>query len=302
MTVIRIKRSSTPGAVPALEAGEFAVNLVDKRLFTANSTDVFDAFQQTSANVHIQTNSSAISFRVGNSTVNSTFTANSLSIANSTVTLSLTRPTAAQRNSANYFLNSNSQWIQIVGGANNQLQFNNNGVLAGSAGFTVNASSNTLSVANTIQANSLYFQANGNIRIQHTSANNLLIQTPNTLSINCNTVNSSIIYTGQQNFLVANVTSSGGTISWPVATAQVARYSATQHSTLAAPTGAVQGGTYVFIFKQHASSSFTLGFNVAYKFPDGEPPTASPEHGAVDIMTCVYENGVMNCVYQNRFG
>lgn len=60
------KRSSTPGATPTLLAGELAFNLADKRVFTANSSVVFDALQATSSNLTI-TNSV---LTVGNTTVN----------------------------------------------------------------------------------------------------------------------------------------------------------------------------------------------------------------------------------------
>lgn len=41
-SVIKLKRSSTPGSTPgSLEAGELAINLVDKKLFSSNGTSVF---------------------------------------------------------------------------------------------------------------------------------------------------------------------------------------------------------------------------------------------------------------------
>ncbi len=48
--------------------------------------------------------------------------------------------------------------------------------------------------------------------------------------------------------------------------AQIAKHTATENTTLANPTNMVDGGTYQFIFTQHASSAKTLAFGNAYIF------------------------------------
>lgn len=43
--LLKLKRSSTAGATPSsLQAGELAINVKDKKLFSANSTGVFSIF------------------------------------------------------------------------------------------------------------------------------------------------------------------------------------------------------------------------------------------------------------------
>jgi len=42
-STIKLKRSLTPGAVPgSLEAGELAINIADKKLFSSNGSSVFN--------------------------------------------------------------------------------------------------------------------------------------------------------------------------------------------------------------------------------------------------------------------
>jgi len=147
------KRSSTTTNVPTLAAGELAFNLADKRVFTANSTVVFDAFQNTTSNIAIS-NSSGILF-VGNTTVNLVINSTSVSIANSTVTFTIVRPTAAQQ-AGSYFLHANGSWATASGGSgtpggsNTQIQYNDSGAFAGSAGLTFNNTTNTVTIANSL--------------------------------------------------------------------------------------------------------------------------------------------------------
>ena len=49
-SIIKLKRSSTPGAVPSsLEEGELAINTADQRLHSANSSSVFTLFDGAQA-------------------------------------------------------------------------------------------------------------------------------------------------------------------------------------------------------------------------------------------------------------
>jgi len=149
------KRSSTTTNVPTLAAGELAFNLVDKRVFTANSTVVFDAFQNTTSNIAIS-NSSGILF-IGNSTINLIINSTSVTLANSTVSFSVTRPTAAEQ-AGNYYLHANGSWALVAGGggggtpggANTQIQYNDSNTFAGSAGLTFNNTTNAVTIANSL--------------------------------------------------------------------------------------------------------------------------------------------------------
>jgi hypothetical protein len=55
----------------------------------------------------------------------------------------------------NYFIGDGSQLTGISGGANTQVQYNANGVFAGSAAFTFDQDSNTLSISNTVATTNL---------------------------------------------------------------------------------------------------------------------------------------------------
>lgn len=108
-------------------------------------------------------------------------------------------------------------------------------------------------------------------------------------------------FTAQQNFASASITSSGASIAWNLNTAQFANHTFTENTTLANPTNMVNGGTYVIIFTQHASSPKTLAYGNAYKWPNGTAPTISSTNGAVDIYTFVSDGTSMYGVAQQKF-
>lgn len=95
------------------------------------------------------------------------------------------------------------------------------------------------------------------------------------------------VWTAQQNFQAVAITSSAGSIAWNLATAQVASHTATENTTLAAPSNIVAGGTYILLWTQHASAPKTLAFNAAYKFPGGVDPTVTATNGALDVFTFI---------------
>lgn len=97
-------------------------------------------------------------------------------------------------------------------------------------------------------------------------------------------------YTAQQYFPAVALTSSSNSIAWNAQTAQAAKHTATENTTLANPTNLVDGATYTFIWTQHASSPKTLAFGNAYKWAGGVVPVATPTNSAVDIYT-FYSNG-----------
>lgn len=94
-------------------------------------------------------------------------------------------------------------------------------------------------------------------------------------------------YTAQQNFVASSITSTSNSIAWNLSTAQTAKHTATEDTTLANPTNMKDGGTYILRWTQHASSPKTLAFGSAYKWPGGVAPTVTATNGAVDIFTFV---------------
>jgi hypothetical protein len=86
--------------------------------------------------------------------------------------------------SGNYFIGNGSQLTGIaatVGGANTNVQFNDNGTLGGVSGFTFNKTANTLAVANVNVTDSLKFSssAGGNISfVAANTANNVAFIVP----------------------------------------------------------------------------------------------------------------------------
>lgn len=108
-------------------------------------------------------------------------------------------------------------------------------------------------------------------------------------------------FTAQQNFLDVAITSSGASIAWNLSTAQNAKHTFTENTTLAAPTNMKAGGTYTLTFTQHASSPKTLAWNAVYKWPAGSAPTISATNGAVDVLTCKSDGTNMYCVLQKAF-
>lgn len=155
-TTVKTKNSITGGNVPsALAVGELAVNLVDKRLFTANATQIFDAFQNTTVDFAI-TNNAGAALRVGNSTVNCITNSSSLTLANSTVSWTVTRPSATQVSDGGYFPASDGTWKKPAGGSgspggsNTNIQYGDSGSFNGSNSFTFNNTTNTVTIQNEI--------------------------------------------------------------------------------------------------------------------------------------------------------
>ena len=198
-STVQNKRSTTGGNVPTLSAGELAFNLVDKRIFTANSTVVFDAFQNTIVDIAI-TNSSGGALRVGNSTINSVTNSSSVTLSNSTVTISFIKPTAADYAAANKFLASNGSWLTptasaTAGGSNTQIQFNDSTAFGGSAGLVFDKTTNNVTIANTLTATNLTVNADY-ISLGNSTVNTVI----NSVNI---TVNSNPIVGKQTMFIPA---------------------------------------------------------------------------------------------------
>jgi len=93
-------------------------------------------------------------------------------------------------------------------------------------------------------------------------------------------------YTKTKNFNATTLTSTTNAVAWDLESNQVATHTATENTTLSAPTNQVAGATYILIFVQD-STPRTLAFNAAYMFPGGTAPTVSTGSGAIDILTFV---------------
>lgn len=152
--------SSTAGNVPTtsqMSNGGIAVQWSDGRLFTSNGTVVRDALTNVASTFTVFGTNKIL---VGNSTVNVSITQSSVTLANSTVNFTINHPTAAEQGGT-YYLNANGSWTVPAGGGgggspggtNTQVQYNNSGAFAGSAGFVFDSSSNTLTVANSVVIN-----------------------------------------------------------------------------------------------------------------------------------------------------
>jgi hypothetical protein len=98
-------------------------------------------------------------------------------------------------------------------------------------------------------------------------------------------VNTAQEYTATHNFNATTLTS-GNSISWPLASNQVARLALSTNGTMADATGKVDGATYMLIVTQ-ATGSNTLAWNATYKFPNAITPTLTTGVGVTDIFTFV---------------
>jgi hypothetical protein len=174
---IQVKISTVASTVPSsLAVGEIALNLVDKRLFSANSTAIFDALQLVTVDFTVSNNAGG-GFRVGNSTVNAFTNSTSLKFANSTVNTGISLPNSVQYAATNYFLHANGEWVQFSGGgagnpggSNTFVQTNDSGSFYGNDQFTYNKTTSTVSVANLVVTNSVTMNAS-RMTIGDTSVN-----------------------------------------------------------------------------------------------------------------------------------
>ena len=107
-------------------------------------------------------------------------------------------------------------------------------------------------------------------------------------------------YTATKNFNMTTLTSSSNSIAWNLAANQVAQHTATQNTTLAAPTNQVAGATYIFVFVQD-STPRTLAFNSVYLFPGGTDPVVSTASGAIDVISFVSNGTNMLGTYAQNF-
>lgn len=108
-------------------------------------------------------------------------------------------------------------------------------------------------------------------------------------------------FTAQQNFTAASITSTSNSIAWNLSTAQSAKHTLTENTTLANPTNMVDGGTYILRITQHASSAKTFAFGSAYRWPGGAAPTITATLNGVDIITFISDGTHMDGSIRQAF-
>jgi hypothetical protein len=91
-------------------------------------------------------------------------------------------------------------------------------------------------------------------------------------------------FTAQQYFGTSTLTD-GATISWAVASAQVAQVTLGGNRTFGAPTGMVNGAFYALNVIQDATGSRTVTWNALFKWASGTAPTLSTAASAKDFFT-----------------
>jgi hypothetical protein len=84
----------------------------------------------------------------------------------------------------------------------------------------------------------------------------------------------------------AVITSSGSALPIDCAASNVFTYTTVENSTLAAPTNAVAGQTFLIVVTQGAVTK-TLAYNAAYKWPGGVAPALSTLVGGRDVISGV---------------
>lgn len=108
------------------------------------------------------------------------------------------------------------------------------------------------------------------------------------------------LFTKAQVFAI-QVLTDATTIDWDVRAQQVASVTLAGNRTLANPSNAVAGGTYILVVTQDATGSRTLAFSSDYRFADGSAPTLSTSAGAVDVLSFIYDGTHMLGVAQLDF-
>lgn len=93
----------------------------------------------------------------------------------------------------------------------------------------------------------------------------------------------------------------GASIAWSLTSGAMATVTLTENGALAAPTGMVNGASYILKVVQGVSGSHTLSFDSAYKFPDGVDPTLSTTEGAIDLIAFVSDGTNMYGSFLGNF-
>jgi len=171
VTISNSTQNSSLTATTLKVAGAFTVNSTLVNAAAINITGQVNAATMyatstinVAANVQINTTSIQVvntiinntQIIIGNSSVYANLTVSGLAISNGSQTAILTVPTTTAWSSTNYFLHANGSWVVVPGnppaGSTTQVQYNNSGSYAASAGFTYDYAANNLTVSNTITA------------------------------------------------------------------------------------------------------------------------------------------------------
>jgi hypothetical protein len=107
-------------------------------------------------------------------------------------------------------------------------------------------------------------------------------------------------YTRTHNFNATTLTD-GATISWDLSQNQVCKVTLAGDRTIAAPTNAVEGATYILVLIQDATGSRKVTWNAAYKFSGGTAPTLTTTASRADVITFICIGSVLYGTYSLNF-
>jgi hypothetical protein len=116
-SIIRIKRSTTPGSTPgSLQAGELAVNLADKKLFSSNGSAIFEIGESALANTnaYIATRASWTAL-TGTNTALRTLISDRLQVANAASTYETKSTANARLANTNAYIATRASWTALTG-------------------------------------------------------------------------------------------------------------------------------------------------------------------------------------------
>ena len=86
---------------------------------------------------------------------------------------------------------------------------------------------------------------------------------------------------------------SSGTFEWDLNTQQSSVMTLTGNANLNSPSNQQAGGSYILIVKQDGTGGHSLGFDGAYKFPNGVTPAVSSSANKVDVFSFVSDGTFM---------
>lgn len=116
-SIIRVKRSTTPGSVPgSLQAGELAINLTDRKLFSSNGSAVFEIGESALANTnaYIATRASWAAL-TGTNTALRTLISDRLQVANAAATYETKATADARLANTNSYIATRASWTALTG-------------------------------------------------------------------------------------------------------------------------------------------------------------------------------------------
>lgn len=94
-------------------------------------------------------------------------------------------------------------------------------------------------------------------------------------------------YTASHNFKSITLTDAPS-VSWDLASGQVAKLTLGGNRTLANPTSPRDGGTYILVVTQ-GQSVYTLNYGNMYKWANGVAPVIGSTLGCRNVLTFVYD-------------